>query len=726
MDTGINEQRYYLNRELSWLQFNKRVLQEAVDDSNPLLEKLKFLAITSSNLDEFFMIRVAGLKHQTENNITRRDIASMTPAEQIESISETCQQLVARQYVYLKDILSMLQKEGLSFVKPEEMTGEQMKWLESYFEREIFPVVTPMAVDSSHPFPFLASKSLNIAMLLERNERDSLVDEENDIDIKTAIVPVPSVLPRIIRLPDDGKNSKMHYFIFLEDVLMHYAARLFIGYDLLEARAFRITRDADLYIDEEDAQDLLVEVERQLKKRQRGAAVRIEFEMGTSRFMRRFMTQEMNLAKEDMYEIDGPIDMTVFFGFCGMQGYDYLRYKEAHPHTPWSMIELKREGKTNIFDMIREKDILIHLPYESFDESVVEFMSAAANDKNVLAIKQTLYRVSSSSPIVQALEKAVQNGKQVTVLMEVKARFDEANNILMARRLEKAGAHVIYGLVGLKTHSKCTLVVRREKDGIRRYVHIATGNYNASTAKLYTDIGLLSCNDKLGVDASAFFNLLSGYSDPPIWDSFIVAPINLRERCLQLIDREIEFARNGEAAHMIAKMNSLLDKEIIDKLYEASQAGVKIELIVRGICVLIPGIPGISDNITVRSIVGRFLEHSRIFWFRNGGREEIYIGSADWMPRNLNDRVELMIPISDDSLKQRIKEMILLQLADNQKAYLMQSNGTWVKNIAMEDRVCAQEIFQQIAEIRSKENKLTLAEKMEPYLPLMGRGDSMR
>ena len=725
MDTSINERRYYLNRELSWLQFNKRVLQEAVDDSNPLLEKLKFLAITSSNLDEFFMIRVAGLKHQTENNITRRDIASMTPAEQIESISETCQQLVARQYVYLKDILSMLQKEGLSFVKPEEMTGEQMKWLESYFEREIFPVVTPMAVDSSHPFPFLASKSLNIAMLLERNERDSLVDEENDIDIKTAIVPVPSVLPRIIRLPDDGKNSKMHYFIFLEDVLMHYAARLFIGYDLLEARAFRITRDADLYIDEEDAQDLLVEVERQLKKRQRGAAVRIEFEMGTSRFMRRFMTQEMNLAKEDMYEIDGPIDMTVFFGFCGIQGYDYLRYKEAHPHTPWSMIELKREGKTNIFDMIREKDILIHLPYESFDESVVEFMSAAATDKNVLAIKQTLYRVSSSSPIVQALEKAVQNGKQVTVLMEVKARFDEANNILMARRLEKAGAHVIYGLVGLKTHSKCTLVVRREKDGIRRYVHIATGNYNASTAKLYTDIGLLSCNDKLGVDASAFFNLLSGYSDPPIWDSFIVAPINLRERCLQLIDREIEFARNGEAAHMIAKMNSLLDKEIIDKLYEASQAGVKIELIVRGICVLIPGIPGISDNITVRSIVGRFLEHSRIFWFRNGGREEIYIGSADWMPRNLNDRVELMIPISDDSLKQRIKEMILLQLADNQKAYLMHSNGTWIKNVATEDRVCAQEIFQQIAEIRSKENKLTLAEKMEPYLPLMGRGDSM-
>lgn len=723
MDREISEQKYYLNRELSWLQFNKRVLQEAVDDSNPLLEKLKFLAITSSNLDEFFMIRVSGLKHQTENNITRRDIAGMTPEEQIENISELCQQLVAKQYIYLKDILQVLQKEGLSFVKPDAIDEEQKKWLENYFEREIFPVVTPMAVDASHPFPFLASKSLNIAMLLERNERDNLVDEENDIDIKTAIVPVPSVLPRIIRLPDTDKNSKRHRFIFLEDVLMHYAQRLFIGYDLLEARAFRITRDADLYIDEEDAQDLLVEVERQLKKRQRGAAVRIEFEVGTSRFMRRFMTQEMNLAKEDMYEIDGPVDITVFFSFCGIKGYDHLRYKEAKPHTPWSMIEMKREKKTNIFDMIREKDILIHLPYESFDESVVEFMLAAANDKNVLAIKQTLYRVSSSSPIVQALEKAVQNGKQVTVLMEVKARFDEANNILMARRLEKAGAHVIYGLVGLKTHSKCTLVVRREKDGIRRYVHIATGNYNASTAKLYTDMGLLSCNDKLGVDASAFFNLLSGYSDPPIWDSFIVAPINLRERCLQLIDREIEFARSGESAHMIAKMNSLLDKEIIDKLYEASRAGVKIELIVRGICVLIPGILGLSDNITVRSIVGRFLEHSRIFWFQNGGREEIYIGSADWMPRNLNDRVELMVPVSDEELKQRVKKMILLELADNQKAYSMQSDGTWIKNVMEEDRICAQEIFQQIAEIRGKENKLTLAQKMEPYVPLVGHGE---
>ncbi len=721
MDVDVRNHRYYLNRELSWLQFNLRVLQEAVDPNNPLLEKLKFLAITSSNLDEFFMIRVAGLKHQKENGVTRRDIAHMTPAEQLENISDTCQKLVARQYKYLNMILKELRTEGLYFIHPEEASDSQKKWMDDYFERQVFPVVTPMAVDSSHPFPFLASKSLNLALLLERNERDLSVDEENDIDVKTAIVPVPSVLPRIIRLPDNPEIPGRHDFVLLEQVLRHFASRLFIGYDLLEAHPFRITRDADLYIDEEDAQDLVVEVEKQLKKRQRGEAVRIEFERGASRFMQRFMTQEMNLGKEDMYEIDGPLDTTVFFGFCGIKGYDSLRYPEAHPHRPWSMLQLEKDSHRNIFDLIREKDLLVHLPYESFDDSVVNFVASAAADKNVLAIKQTLYRVSSSSPIIQALEKAAQNGKQVTVLMEVKARFDEANNILMARRLEKAGAHVIYGLVGLKTHSKCTLVIRREMDGIRRYVHVATGNYNASTAKLYTDLGIFTCNDRFGSDASAFFNLLSGYSDPPIWDSFIVAPINLRQRCMELIDREIHFAQQGEPAHMVAKMNSLLDKEIIAKLYEASRAGVKIELIVRGICVLIPGIPGISDNITVRSLVGRFLEHSRVFWFANGGREELYIGSADWMPRNLNDRVELMVPVKDRELCQRLKNMVRLELADNQKAHIMQSDGTWVKDIAPVDRVCAQAEFQRLAEKRDRDVEMTLAQKMEPYVPVLGK-----
>ena len=713
MNTTDFKQKFYLNRELSWLSFNDRVLEEATDPNNPLLEKLKFVAITSSNLDEFFMIRVAGLRHQKENGVTRKDIAGMTPEQQLQHISESAQHLVAKQYMYLKKILNALELEGLYFVKPRDLTKGQLEWLRDYFEREIFPVVTPMAVDSSHPFPFLASKSLNLAMLLEKIGRTG--DDDNDIDVKTAIVPVPSVLSRIIALPEDKERKGCHDFVLLEDVIRHFAQQLFMGYDLLEAHAFRITRDADLYIDEEDAKDLVVEVERQLKKRQKGEAVRVEFERGTSRFMQRFITQSLNLVKNDLYEIDGPIDTTMYFRFCGIPGYDKLRYPEAHPYTPWSMIQ---SHEKDIFSMIREKDMLVHLPYESFDESVVNFVMSAATDPDVLAIKQTLYRVSSRSPIIWALEKAAQNGKQVTVLMEVKARFDEENNIHMARRLEKAGAHVIYGLVGLKTHSKCTLIIRREKDGIRRYVHVATGNYNASTAKLYTDLGIFTCSDTFGADASAFFNLLSGYSDPPVWDSFLVAPINLRERCVALIDREIQHVKNGENGHIIAKMNSLLDSRMVDKLYEASQAGVKIELIVRGICVLIPGIPGVSDNITVRSLVGRFLEHSRVFWFNNGGREELYIGSADWMPRNLNDRVELMIPVKDTDCMYRIKNMVLKELEDNQKAHIMQSNGTWVKMIASENKVCAQEYFQKLAEQRSEQEKMTLKQKFEPYVPV--------
>lgn len=570
-----------------------------------------------------------------------------------------------------------------------------------------------MAVNPSHPFPFLASKSLNLALLLEKNEKADDLDDD-DIDVKTAIVPVPSVLPRIVALPEEPEEPGKKSFVLLEDVIRYFGQQLFVGYDILEARVFRLTRDADLDIDEEDIKDLVVEVERQLRKRQKGEAVRLEFEAGTSRFMQRFMVQSTNLEKGDLYEIDGPIDLTMYFGFCGIKGYDRLRYPEAHPRRPWSSIQM---GDGNIFDMIRQKDMLIHLPYESFNDSVVKFVSAAAEDKDVLAIKQTLYRVSSDSPIIRALEKAAQNGKQVTVLMEVKARFDEANNILMARRLEKAGAHVIYGLVKLKTHSKCTLVIRREKDGIRRYVHVATGNYNASTAKLYTDLGLLTCSDTFGMDASAFFNLLSGYSDPPMWNSFLVAPLNLRERCVKFIDREIQFAKEGEPAHMIIKMNSLLDKEMIAKLYEASAAGVKIELIVRGICVLIPGIPGLSDHITVRSLVGRFLEHSRVFWFANGGREELYIGSADWMPRNLNDRVELMVPVEEPELMARLKKMLDIELADNQKAHVMQPDGTWTKTIAPDHKICAQDIFQKTAEERDSGEKMTLKQKMEPYIP---------
>ncbi len=711
MDINFKDYRYYLNRELSWLSFNDRVLQESVDPANPLLEQLKFLAITSSNLDEFFMIRVSGLKHQRENGVERRDIANMTPAEQLSAISDVCQELVGKEYRYLKQLLVSLEKEGLFFVKTEAVSDFQRRWLRDYFEREIFPVVTPMAVDSSHPFPFLVSRSLNLAVLVEKNEKESESDEE-DIDVKTAILPVPAVLPRIIALPDDPADPDRHCFALLEDVIRYFGQRFFLGYDLLEARAFRITRDADLYIDEEDAKDLVVEVEKQLKKRQKGEAVRIEFEKGASRFVQRFMTQSLNLAREDIYEIDGPLDATMYFSFYGIKGYEHLRYPEVHPRHPWSMTQ---SGGDSIFDMIRKNDLLIHLPYESFEDSVVKFVMSAATDSNVLAIKQTLYRVSSDSPIIMALERAAQNGKQVTVLMEVKARFDEENNILMARRLEKAGAHVIYGLVGLKTHSKCTLVIRREPDGIRRYVHVATGNYNASTAKLYTDLGILTCNDKFGSDASAFFNLLSGYSDTPTWDAFIVAPLNMRERCMAFIDREIEFARQGEPAHMIAKMNSLLDGDVIAKLYEASHAGVKIELIVRGICVLKPGIPEVSENITVRSIVGRFLEHSRVFWFRNGGYEEMYISSADWMPRNLNDRVELMVPLEDPKLKERLKEAIRIELADNQKARIMQPDGSWTRETEGVPKINAQETFQRMAEKRDQPKDLTLRQRLEPY-----------
>ena len=679
MDVQDRHQHYYLNRELSWLQFNRRVLQEAVDPNNPLLEKLKFLAITSSNLDEFFMIRVAGLKHQKENGVKRRDIAHMTPEEQLEQISDICQKLVARQYRFLHMLLSELRTEGLYFIHPEDATEAQKKWMEDYFERQVFPVVTPMAVDSSHPFPFLASKSLNIAMLLERNERDLSLDEENDIDVKTAIVPVPSVLPRIVRLPDDPEKKGRHDFVLLEQVIRHFASRFFIGYDLLEAHPFRITRDADLAIDEEDAQDLVVEVERQLKKRQRGEAVRIEFEAGTSRFMQRFMTQEMHLAKEDLYEIDGPLDMTMFFSFCGIKGYDRLRYPEAHPHRPWSMIQLEKDGRKNIFEMIREKDLLVHLPYESFEDSVVNFVASAAADPDVLAIKQTLYRVASSSPIIQALEKAAQNGKQVTVLMEVKARFDEANNILMARRLEKAGAHVIYGLVGLKTHSKITLVVRREETGIRRYVHLATGNYNDSTAKLYTDCGIFTCDERFGEDATAVFNMLSGYSEPKSWNKLIVAPIWMKDRFLSLIEREAENAKKGLPALIRAKMNSLCDPKIIAGLYYASSCGVQVELLVRGICCLKVGVPGISENIHVRSIVGEFLEHSRIFYFENGGNPEIYMGSADWMPRNLDRRVEIVFPVEDEKIKKELEHVLDLEFKDNVKAHILQPDGTYVK-----------------------------------------------
>lgn len=690
---NFTDPKYYLNRECTWIMFNDRVLREAMIPTNPLLEQLNFIAITASNLDEFFMVRVAGVKHLIESGVKHLDIAGMTPQGQFEAIQDMVHKQVDLQYQYFGTIKEKLQQEGLEFVTVDSLNTDQKLWLEGVFERELYPVLTPMAVDSSHPFPFLGSLNLNLAVLLRKKEGDPMV--------KTAILPVPtSVIDRIIKIPNTGDTKK---FLFLEDVLAAFADRLFLGCDILEAVPFRVTRDADLRIDD-DAEDLLVEVEKSLKKRRKGAAVRLELDAKASRTIKEFLRTELQLEDKDMYMIPGPIDCKVFFSFTGIEGYDQLRYP---PFTPQPSYELAMIDAPDFWSKIAKQDIMVQHPYETFD-TIEHFIQLAASDPNVLAIKQTLYRVSSHSPIIAALAKAAENGKQVTVLMEVKARFDEENNIIMARKLEKAGCHVIYGFMGLKTHSKITLVVRREEDGIRRYVHLATGNYNGKTARIYTDVGIITANTLIGVDASAFFNLLSGYSDPPTWNKLGVAPLNLRERIYEEIDQEIAWAKKGKKALIVAKMNALLDKGVIAKLYEASAAGVKIQLVVRGICVLRPGLKDVSENIEVHSIVGRFLEHSRILYFYNNGKEDVFISSADWMPRNLNERVELLTPIEFPPHKERAKEMLKLYFGDNVKAYGMNPDGTY-RHLAEErgdaKPTNAQATFQNEAEMHTKELK---------------------
>ncbi|WP_288839723.1 polyphosphate kinase 1 [uncultured Megasphaera sp.] len=678
---------YFLNRECTWLKFNERVLREAVVPSNPLLEQLNFIAIAASNLDEFFMIRVAGVKHLIESGIKHIDIAGLTPRQQFAAIQAMAHELVHTQYRYCRSILTRLRDKGLEFVKVQDLTAEQNRWLEDFFTREIYPVVTPMAVDSSHPFPFLASLNLNLAVLLRK--RDGAV--------KTAILPVPSpVIRRIVKVPGT-KNPKQ--YLFLEDILAAYAERFFLGCDILEAVPFRVTRDADLDIDE-DVEDLLAEVEKSLKKRKKGAAVRLEISQSASRLIKEFLRKELQLEERDMYMIPGPLDCQVFFSFLSIESDETLRYVPFRPQPSFELAEL---GEPDLWKAVSARDIMVHHPYEKF-ETIEDFIHLAAMDPDVLAIKQTLYRVSSKSPIIAALATAAENGKQVTVLMEVKARFDEENNINMARKLEEAGCHVIYGIVGLKTHSKITLIVRREEDGIKRYVHLATGNYNGKTARIYTDIGILTANPLIGADASAFFNFLSGYSDPPEWNKLAVAPLNLRERIYEEIDQEIAWAKAGKKAVIQAKMNSLLDKSVIAKLYEASMAGVTIQLIIRGICVLRPGVKGISENIEVRSIVGRFLEHSRLFYFYNNGKEDVFISSADWMPRNLNERVELMVPIEYAPHKKRIKDILSLYLRDNTKAYHMEADGSYqyVSGKPADETVQAQEYLQHEAEQRRR------------------------
>ncbi len=674
------DKKYYLNRECTWLEFNQRVLQEALAPLNPLLEQLKFIAIGASNLDEFFMIRVAGIKHLIESGVVHYDIANLTPDEQFNAISAFAHDQVQDQYDYLRKVLDKMRLEGLSFIKANQLDEAQLQWLDDYFEREIYPVVTPMAVDAAHPFPFLVSLGMNLAVLLKKHG--------DDTSVKTAILPVPSpAIERIIKVPATKKPMK---FLLLEDVLCRYAHRFFVGYDIIETTAFRLTRDADLDIND-DVDDLLTEVEKSLKRRLKGSAVRLEIDAGASCLLIHFLATELHLCDSDIYKINGPLDCSVFFSIADIKGYDYLRYKEVKPRPSYELAEAREK---DLWSAIAKQAIMVHHPFESF-RIVEDFISLAARDENVLAIKQTLYRVSSRSKIIAALAEAAENGKQVTVLMEVKARFDEENNIQMARRLEKAGCHVIYGFMGLKTHSKITLVVRRERRKIRRYVHLATGNYNGATAKIYTDIGLFTADPLIGQDASAFFNVLSGYSDPPVWNKLIMAPLNLRERIICEIEQEIAIVKGGRKERIIAKMNSLLDKKVIAKLYEASSAGVRIDLIVRGICVLRPGLEGISENIHVRSIVGRFLEHSRLFYFRNDGKEDVFLSSADWMPRNLNERVELMVPIEDERHKKRIKAILKLYLRDNVKAYIMESDGTYVAAAPLGDEkeVNAQQVL---------------------------------
>lgn len=655
----------FTNRELSWLDFNYRCLSEARDKNIPLMERLKFLSITASNLDEFFMIRVASLKDQVNAGYTKKDIAGMTPQEQIDQILHVTHSFMATQYTtYNRSFLPALKKEGLKIVTEyEKLTPEQAEYVDTYFQQEVFPVLTPMAVDSSRPFPLIRNKSLNIgALLMDKKKKDT---------IDFATVQVPSVLPRIVMIPEDDDNCTT--IILLEQIIEKNIQKLFMNYKVLCATPFRVMRNADLTIDEDEAADLLIEIEKQLKKRQWGEAIRLEVEENIDKRLLKTLRRDLEIGEESIYKINGPLDLTFLMKVYGMEGFDHLKDRPYIPQQP-KMLDPDRD----LFEQIREKDILLFHPYESFNP-VVDFVRKAARDPDVLAIKQTLYRVSSNSPIIASLAEAAENGKQVSVLVELKARFDEEHNIVWARKLEKAGCHVIYGLVGLKTHSKITLVVRKEEDGIRRYVHLGTGNYNDSTARLYTDMGMFTCKQQYGEDATAVFNMLSGYSEPLGWNKLSLAPLWLRDKFLALIRRETENADKGRPAKIIAKMNSLCDPGIIEALYEASAAGVEIQLIVRGICCLKAGVPGLSETIHVRSIVGTFLEHARIFYFENNGDPEYYMGSADWMPRNLDKRVEILFPVEAQELKNEISRILTIQLADTKKAHILMPDGTYEK-----------------------------------------------
>ncbi|KGX90683.1 polyphosphate kinase [Pontibacillus halophilus JSM 076056 = DSM 19796] len=658
---------YYNNRELSWLAFNERVLQEALDKNNPLAERFKFLAIFSSNLDEFFMVRVAGLKDQVKADFNKpENKAGLTPKQQLSKISEKNHKLVDMQYSTYQHVLKpMLEEEDFSIISMSDLNELQRDAIEQYFDEQIFPVLTPMAVDAYRPFPMLLNKSINLAVVLS-DEQDA--EQEK----KTAIVQVPAVLDRFVEIDLEDDYTKQ--YVMLEDVISTFIYKMFKGYEVQSVTQFRITRNADMTIHEEGARDLLKEIEKELRKRKWGAAVRLEIQRDRyDEAVLEFLLRVLEIHRKDVYEVDGPLDLTFLFKFYKeiAVAREHLVYETLIPQPP------KDIGSTEeILDIVKEKDVFLHHPFESF-QPVLDFVSDAADDPEVLAIKQTLYRVSGGSPIIEGLKRAAENGKQVTVLVELKARFDEENNVQWAKELEKAGCHVIYGMNYLKTHSKITLVVKRRKNRIERYVHLGTGNYNDQTAKLYTDMGIITSNRKFGIDATNFFNYLSGYTEKPAYHHISMAPFDIRNDIIDYVAQEIESHRQHGNGRIIAKMNSLTDKALIMKLYEASRAGVKIDLIVRGICCLRPGIKGVSETIRVRSIVGRFLEHSRIYYFHKNGEGKTFLSSADLMTRNMEKRVEIMFPIYDGGIKNRLQQILDLMLEDNMKAREQDEHGNY-------------------------------------------------
>lgn len=674
METKTN----LLDRELSWLDFNARVLEEAYEKENPLMERMRFLAITASNLDEFTMVRVAGVMDMAESKRSKISPAGMTAEELLPLLDRKIRDFVERQYSCLsRSILPQLEKSGIRFVTAEQLTPQQKTHVDAYFNKVLFPVLTPMAVDRSRPFPMLANKSLNIVVRLQekKDEKDTGKKEQKKQKKSKetfAVVQVPSILPRFLELPETSEVNgvKQRSFILLEEIIIAHMASLFELHEIISCSLFRITRDSDLSIDEE-SNDFLEEIKASIKKRKTGRPVRLEVETDCDDEALAFLEEMLPIEKSRVIRVTGPLDLTLFSKFASIPGCSSMCYDPIIPVAePADFV-----GYEDIFAAIRAHDCMIHHPYESFDV-VVDFVRAAAEDPDVLAIKQTLYRVSGHSPIVAALMRAAENGKQVTVLVELKARFDEENNIHWAQKLEKAGCHVVYGLSGLKTHCKILLVVRREEDGIRRYVHMGTGNYNDSTARIYTDMGVMTCKEPYGSDASSLFNVLTGYSRPPRYNRFVTAPIDMRPFFREMIEGEIACAAQGLPSGITAKVNSLVDPEIIELLYKASQAGVPVKLIVRGICCLIPGVPGLSENITVHSIVGQLLEHSRIFRFECGGKPRIWMGSADWMQRNLDHRVELVFPIEAE-LMPRAEEILEVMWSDNVNTRVMQPDTSY-------------------------------------------------